>query len=108
MTPGNLELLQIVVSWAVTLPAVATIIVTDERRLRGDEQARAWPPQSRDAAIFGLWNMGVQHFCVLLHFARTRRNVTGVGLGLLWFFAVVAIDAGAQRAACAIVDWLRI
>lgn len=106
MTPGNLELVQVLASWAVTLPAVATIIVVDERRLRGAELARAWPPQSRDAAIFGLWNLGVHHLCVLVHFSRTRRSVGGVLLGVCWLLAVVAADAGAQVGAVAAVESL--
>jgi hypothetical protein len=106
VTPGTFDVVRIVVSWAVTLPAVALIIVRDERRLRGEELARTWPPQSRDAAVFGLWNLGVHHLCVLVHFARTRRTPAGAGLGLLWLIAVVAIDVGAQLGAAAAIDWL--
>lgn len=106
MTPGNLELLQIVASWTVTLPAVATIIARDERRLRGEARARAWPPVSRDAAIFALWNLGVPHLCVLVHFVRTRRSVSGLGLGLLGLAVVVALDAGARLGAEKVVGWL--
>jgi hypothetical protein len=106
VTPGNLELVQIVASWAATLPAVASIIVRDERRLRGEQLARAWPGPSRDAAIFGLWNLGVHHLCVLVHFARTRRTLRGVGAGLIWVVAVVAVDACTQLGVAAAVDWL--
>jgi hypothetical protein len=106
VTPGNLELLQIVVSWAVTLPAIATIIVLDERRLRGERRDRAWPSSSRDAAIFALWNLGVPHLCVLIHFARTRRTLGGFAAGLLGLTAVIAIDACAQLVAAQAVDWL--
>jgi hypothetical protein len=105
VTPGNLELLRIVASWTATVPAVATIIVRDERRLRGDELARAWPAPSRDAAIFGLWNFGVHHLCVLVHFARTRRTVRGASLGLLWLVAIVAVDASAQIGVATAVGW---
>ncbi|MDP8999867.1 MAG: hypothetical protein M3O46_07125 [Myxococcota bacterium] len=106
MTQGNLELAQIVVSWVVTLPAVAWIIVRDERRLRGDQLARAWPPQSRDATIFGLWNLGVHPLCVLLHFARTRRGYAGVDMGLLALAVVLVADYCAQLGVEAAVDWL--
>jgi hypothetical protein len=105
VTPGNLELLQIVASWTVTVPAVATIIVRDERRLRGEDLARSWPAPSRDAAIFGLWNLGVHHLCVLVHFARTRRTIRGTGLGLLWLFAVVVVDATARIGVVTAVGW---
>ena len=105
MTAGNLELLQVVVSMAVTLPAVIAIIVLDERRLRGPALDRAWPPVSRDAAIFTLWNLGVHPLCVLLHFVRTRRSALGLGLGLGWLLAVIAVEIGAQLATAAVVEW---
>jgi hypothetical protein len=92
------------VSWAVTLPAVTAIILFDERRLQGDELARAWPPPSRDAAIFGIW-LGVPPLCVVVHFVRTRRTFRGFFQGCDWLFAVVAADLGAQLATAALVDW---
>jgi len=106
VTPGNLELVQIVVSWTVTLPAVIAVIVHDERRLSADRLERAWPPASRDAAVFGLWNLGVHPLCVLIHFARTRRNVTGLLWGLGWVLLILLADAGTQTAAAAAIEWL--
>jgi hypothetical protein len=105
VNPGNVEVVQIVASWAATLPTVATIIVWDERRLEGEALARAWPPQSRDAAIFGIY-LGVPPICVLVHFVRTRRSTLGVVVGLLWFCAVVAINIGAQLGVAIAIDWL--
>lgn len=96
MTDGNLELVQVIVSWLVTLPAVVAVIKADEKRLDAEALARAWPPQSRDAAIFGLWNLGVHPLCVLVHFARTRRSVLGTGVGLAWVVVILLVDAGAQ------------
>jgi len=106
VTPGNLELVQILVSWSVTLPGVSAIIVADERRLVGDPLARAWPPPSRDAAIFGLWLLGVHPLCVLVHFVKTRWSLAGAGLGMLWLGALVGADVGAQWGAEAAIDWL--
>jgi hypothetical protein len=106
MTAGNLELVQIVVSWAVTLPAVAILISRDERRLPADLLERAWPPQSRDAAIFGLFNLGVHPLCVLIHFARTRRSLVGTLVGLGWLVVILLADAAVERAAVAAVEWL--
>ena len=106
MTDGNLELVQVIVSWAVTLPAVVVVIRTDERRLAADALARAWPPQSRDAAIFGLWNLGVHPLCVLIHFARTRRSVLGTGLGLAWVVAILLADAGVQTGVALAIERL--
>jgi len=98
VTRGNLELVEILASWSVTLPAVVTIIVRDERHLTGPRLERAWPPQSRDAAIFGLWLMGVHPLCVFVHFVRTRRSIGGVLLGLWWLAVVIAGDLAATAA----------
>ena len=106
MTPGDLELVQVVVSWAVTLPAVVLVIRIDERRLTGAALERAWPEPSRDAAIFGLWNAGVHPLCVLIHFARTRRTGPGVLLGLGWLVAILLVDAGVQLGAAAAIERL--
>ena len=93
MTEGNLELVDVLISWAVTLPAVVAIVVYDERRLEGRRLERAWPPVSRDAAIFAGFMMGVHPLCVLVHFVRTRRSVAGVALGLVLLIAIVVVDS---------------
>jgi hypothetical protein len=98
--------LQVVVSLVVTLPPSAVVIVRDERRLTPLRLARAWPPASRDAAIFTLLQLGLPHLSIVIHFVRTRRTWLGFGLGLLWFAAVEAADFGAQLAAGALVDSL--
>jgi hypothetical protein len=108
VTPGNVELVQILASWAVTLPAVVAIIVRDERRLTGRERERSWPASSRDSAIFALWNLGVPHLSVLLHFVRTRRSVRGAAQGLLWLAGLVVCDVGAQLAVAAGIEWSRL
>lgn len=99
MTPGNLEFVDLIASMVTSLSSVSAIIVLDERRLRGEELARAWLPVSRDAAIFGLANVALHPVCVLLHFVRTRRSWVGVVLGFLWLVIVVVADLGAQVAA---------
>lgn len=106
MNEGNLELVEILASWTVTLPAVAAIIVRDERRLTGEKLERAWPPQSRDAAIFGLWLMGIHPLCVVIHFGRTRRSVRGVLLGLVCLAAVALCALAAEFGATAAIEAL--
>jgi hypothetical protein len=97
VTEGNLELVDLLVSWAVSLPAVAAILVRDERHLRGVELERTWPPVSRDAAILNLWMAAGAHpLCLLVHFVRTRRNRAGWLLGIAW---VVGVEAAAILAA---------
>jgi hypothetical protein len=107
VTPGNLELLEVLVSWAVVLPGGAAVLVLDERRLRGPQLARAWPVGSRDAALFAVFNFPVLLLVVLpLHFWRTRRSLLGTLAGVGWVAALVAVDVGAQLALGAAVDWL--
>ncbi len=106
MNEGNLELVEILASWTVTLPAVATIVVRDERRLTGQKLERAWPPQSRDAAIFGLWLVGIHPLSVVIHFGRTRRSVWGVLLGLAWLAVVALCALAAELGATAAIEAL--
>jgi hypothetical protein len=106
VSPGNLELVQVVASWLVTLPLVAMVISHDERRLKPDLLERAWPPQSRDAAIFGLWNLGVHPLCVLIHFARTRRSVIGTLVGLGWLVLILLADAGIEHVTAVAIERL--
>ncbi len=106
MTPGNEEFVRVVASLVVTLPAVATIIVMDERRLAAPELERAWPPQSRDCAIFTLVNLGVPQLCVLIHFMRTRQSARGFVIGMAWVVAIALFDVGAQFVAVSTLRWL--
>ena len=108
MTPGNVEFVQVVVSMVVTPAAVALIVRIDEHRLRPAALERAWPPQSRDAAVFGAWQFGTIYGCLalLVHFTRTRASAIGFGLGLLWGLFLLAVDIGAMVLAEAGIDWL--
>jgi hypothetical protein len=101
VTDGDVEAVQVIVSWPISVLAAALVIVLDERRLKGEALERCWPPASRDAAIFGL-----HPFCVLVHFARTRRSVWGSLLGLAWLGLVLAIILGAQLAVAAVIAWM--
>jgi hypothetical protein len=107
MIPGNVEIVEIVASWAVSLPAVSGILVGDERRLRGKPLERAWPPQSRDAAIFALWLLASAHpLALAIHFVKTRWSLFGVVLGVGATLAVVGLELGAELGASLAVDWL--
>lgn len=81
------EMVELLVSFAVTTSALFAIVVYDERRLSPEACARAWPRTSRDAAlvVFGVLALPV-------HFARTRRSVGGLLLGLLLSVAVSALN----------------
>lgn len=94
MTEGNLQLLEILTYWVLVAPAVTVLLVSDERRLRPDQAARAWPPVSRDAALFVMWMLGFHPAYVLLvlavHFVRTRGVIRGLVLAFVWACAVLA------------------
>jgi hypothetical protein len=105
VTPGNVELVQVLVSWTVALPLSAATILIDERRLPPEMLASAWPPQSRDAALFAGWMFGVPEVAVAVHFIKTRHWL-GVVLGVAAAVAVFALDLGAQIGAAAAIEWL--
>ncbi len=108
MTPGNLEFVQVLASWVVTVPAITTILAFDERRLGPAAALRAWPPASRDAVIFGTWLVGTIYGCVglLAHFARTRRTWRGALVGLLWALLLLALEVGAELGTAGAIEWL--
>ncbi len=100
MSPGDEEFVQLIASWAVTTPLVVAVVVLDERRLGPARLTSAWPPVSRDAALFLLWMLGFHPACLLafylVHFARTRPGSRGVTLGLCWTLFTVAASLWAQ------------
>jgi hypothetical protein len=104
VTAGDFELVEVFVAWSVMIPAFAAIVIYDERRLREPKIARAWPPQTRDAAIFALWlfcHPASLLFCLLVHFVRTRRSFLGAMLGLGWWAVVCAAETAALLGAAA-------
>jgi hypothetical protein len=94
---GPEEVVELVVSWAVTTALLFLVVIVDERRMTEQRRERAWPASSRDAAIvaFGL-------FALPVHFARTRgdfrsargvfERVLGMGLGIVLAGLVTAAD----------------
>ena len=110
MIQGNLELVEIVTTWAVAAPLVAGVVRIDERRLTTVALARTWPPVSRDAALFALWMFGFHPAYLLayflVHFVRTRGAARGTWLGVVWSCAVVGAEIGAQWSSEALVDAL--
>ena len=77
------EIVDILVSFAVSTTAIALLLSWDERRLSDEALARAWPVSTRGIAIVV---GGV--LCLPLHFARTRRTVLGFFLGVAWMIGV--------------------
>jgi hypothetical protein len=92
---NDLEPINIAVAWAVQIALVTAIVVLDERRLSPEKLARAWPPASSMSAIFFFTEIAL-----FLHFARTRRSVTGVLLGIATTAFVVLL----ANVVCGVVD----
>lgn len=81
------DVLEILVSWAVSTAFMFAVVIVDERRMdRHDDPRleRAWPPSSRASAIVGFGVLALP-----LHFLRTRRSF--VGLLLAIGFTAVAL-----------------
>ena len=80
------EIVDLLLSFAVTTTLIAVLLTKDERRLTPERLARAWPPSTkRIAIVFG----GI--FCIPIHFTRTRRSVLGFLIGLGWMVAVAVV-----------------
>lgn len=110
MTPGNVEFVQVLTSMTVSTGGLAAILWTDERRIaRAGYEERAWLPSTRDAAIVGTFAVGGLLYAVpalFIHFVKSRRWLKGLGLGLIFSVALVAIDVGLELGEQAAIDWL--
>jgi hypothetical protein len=100
VTPADAEVFELLADWAVTLPVTFLLIRSDERRLRGAELARAWPPSSRDGAILGFFLLaaGFTPLVIAFHWTRTRASLAGFAIGVGLFLLVEALGIGAAWA----------
>jgi hypothetical protein len=76
---GGGEIVMLTLSWVVTNALTFLIVMFDERRMSADKLERAWPPQSRDAAIVMLSVLALP-----VHFAKTRGHLKSIS-GALGF-----------------------
>jgi hypothetical protein len=80
------DILALLIPNVVTWCAVFALFAWDERRMTDEQRARAWPIASRRIAVVFFSPLSVP-----LHFLRTRRNVRGVALAVLWTVALFAV-----------------
>jgi hypothetical protein len=108
MTDGNLELVGVLVWWAVVGPTSRAVVRFDEKRLSDKALEHAWPPVSRDAAWLALWLVGFFPVYLLaffaIHFGRTRGSMRGVGLGIAWTVAAILAGIAAEEVVGALID----
>ncbi len=91
-----MDVLEILVSWAVTTAFMFAVVILDERRMdqRDDPRLeRAWPPSSRASAIVGFGVLALP-----LHFLRTRRSLVGLLLAIGFTALALAVEAIALAA----------
>ena len=91
-----MDVLEILVSWAVTTAFMFAVVIIDERRMdrRDDPRLeRAWPPSSRASAIVGFGVLALP-----LHFLRTRRSLLGLLLAIGFTALALAVEAIALAA----------
>jgi hypothetical protein len=93
VTPGNEEFVEVCVTLVVPLTIVIPLLRFDERRLSPGQLERAWPPVSRDAAIFAPWLLlGMPQLCLPVHAVKTRGWLLGLVPGLLVALVITVLD----------------
>jgi hypothetical protein len=80
------DVLFLVVPWIVRIAASFAVVFFDERRLTERQLERAWPPSSRNAAVFAFDVVAVP-----IHFIKTRWSPWGLVLAVLWTAVVLAV-----------------
>jgi len=108
VTPGNLELVQVVASMIMVPATVAAIVRLDQRRLSADRLARGWTPLTRDAVVFASWQFGILFGCpaLIVWFVKTRGWRMGLVLGLLAAGWLLAVAVGSELVPEAAIEWL--
>lgn len=81
-----LDLLNVIVSMSLQIALPYWVVRRDERNLTECGRARSFPDSTFWVAIVVFGPLSIP-----IHYLRTRRSVTGLMLGLLWFTVVVAI-----------------
>jgi hypothetical protein len=93
MAHGSREVVELLVTWAVTTAWAFAIVIGDEKDLDEEELGNAWPPSSRAIAI-----VGISWLVLPLHFARTRggwRSFRAFGWKLVWLCIGLGCVVGA-------------
>jgi hypothetical protein len=93
VTPGYEEFVEVCVTLVFPLTIVVPLLRFDERRLSPAQLERAWPPVSRDAAIFAPWLLlGMPQLCLPVHAVKTRGWLLGLLPGLLVALLITILD----------------
>lgn len=83
------DALVMVLEFLAAIAISALVVLRDVKRLEPRLLARAWPTTSIWSAVALLGP-----FCIPFHFVRTRRSLSGLGLGVAWLAgAILALEA---------------
>ena len=80
------DVAQLVLQLVLGILLPATVVRRDLRRLNADQLARTWNVASFWTAVVAFGPL-----CLPVHFAKARRSLSGLGLGMLWMVAVSAL-----------------
>ena len=107
MTPGNVELVQVLASMTVETGGVAAFLYADRRIWPRRRRPGRWLPATSEAAVLGAFLFGPLYGGPALAIQFTKsRGALGLVLGLLCALTVVAADVCAQLGAAATIEWL--
>lgn len=81
-----LTLLPLVLQMVLGVALTSAVLRRDMRRLPPLRHRRAWNGASFWSAVVGFGPL-----CIPVHFVRTRRSVSGLGLGVAWLAAVLTV-----------------
>lgn len=92
-----LNVLDVVFQIGFGVALTAWVVRRDMRRLDPKRLARGWNTASFWSAVVGFGPL-----CIPVHFARTRRTILGLGLGLVWGVAVLVVLSGVSEGLAAV------
>jgi hypothetical protein len=79
-----MTVVDLVVQFVLGILLTAAVVRRDMRRLSPERYRRAWNVASFWSAIYAFGPL-----CIPVHFARTRRSLLGLLLGVLWTAGVL-------------------
>jgi hypothetical protein len=81
-----MEVVGVVAQLALSIAATYWIVRRDMRKLPAQQLARCWNDASLWCAV-----VGFSFLCIPIHFAKSRRSLSGLALGLVWALSVALL-----------------
>ncbi len=80
------DVAQLVLQLVLGILLPATVVRRDQRRLNAEQLARTWNAASFWTAVFAFGPL-----CLPVHFAKARRSVAGLALGIFWLVVITVV-----------------